>query len=88
MRLRNVSKHKTELNRQRRAENLLEVKAFCEAVGLEYRFMNGDWQVRIEEVFDVYPTNKKFCWLATGEWGIYDDFEELGKIMVDRMLYN
>ncbi len=72
-------------NRWLREKNKPEVLAFCKDMGFSYRWMNGDWQLRIENVIDVYPTRKRFCWLPSGEWGRYTDYEDLGKIMIERL---
>lgn len=64
-----------------RAENTPEIVAFCEDNGLTWRYVAGDWHIRIENVLDVYPTRKRFCWLKTAEWGWYEDYEDLGRIL-------
>lgn len=66
-----------------RKQNIPEIQAFCEDMGFTYRFIAGDWHIRIENVLDVYPTRKRYCWLPTGEWGWYNDYEDLGRIMLE-----
>ncbi len=78
------SKGKRLANARRRAENIPEVVAFCEDAGFEWHYVNGQqWQIRVEQVMDVYPTNKKYCWLPTGTWGSYTDYENLGNIFME-----
>jgi len=71
-------------NRWLRKKNLPTVIAFCEDAGFSYKFIAGDWHIRIENVLDVYPTRKRFFWLPTKEWGWYEDYDDLGKIILER----
>ena len=67
-----------------RAKHLPEVIQFCKDNMFQYKFIDGDWHIRIENVIDVFPTRKRFFWLPTKEWGWYQDYDDLGKIMIER----
>lgn len=75
---------KGDRNRRLRKQNIPEVIQFCDDHEFNYEWMAGDWQLRIEEVIDIYPTRKRFFWLPTKEWGWYKDYDDLGKIMSER----
>lgn len=81
-------RRRSEINKARREANKPEVLAFCEDAGFSYRWMAGDWHMRIENVMDIYPTRKRFFWLPTKEWGEYSNYDDLGKIMIERMETN
>lgn len=72
-------------NRLSRRENTPEVINFCEDNGFSYKWIDGDWQLRIEGVMDVYPGKKRYAWLAKNEWGYYRDYDDLGRIMLEHM---
>jgi hypothetical protein len=72
-------------NRYYRAQNTPEVIQFCNDNGFAHRWVNGDWHLRIEDVIDVYPGRKRFFFLPTKEWGWYQDYEDLGRILVERL---
>lgn len=73
-------------NARLRAEHLPTIKDFCADHDLEYEFVNGyEWHVRIEKVIDVYPTRNKWHWLPTGERGQFKDYDDLGRIFMERM---
>jgi hypothetical protein len=76
-----MTRSKTLANEKARARNLPEIIDFCTEAGLSYRFLTP-YQIRIEEIFDVYPTNKKYCWLPLAEWGFYTDYDGIGAIMI------
>lgn len=72
------------INQQKRKKNLPTIKSFCEDAGFKYEFIHGyEWHIRIENVIDVFPTNKKWHWLPTGARGTYDDYEDLGRIITE-----
>lgn len=73
------------MNRFRRKKNTPEVIEFCEDNDLKYKWINGDWHLRIEGKMDIYPGKKRFFWIPGGEWGFYDDYDDLGRIMIEKM---
>lgn len=68
-----------------RAANLPLIKEFCNELGLEWRFIAGDWHIRIDNKLDVYPTRKRWCWPPTEERGSYNGFEQLQDIYMTRI---
>jgi hypothetical protein len=42
--------------------------------------MAGDWHLRIEGKFDVYPTRKRWHYIPTEARGGFEDYEDLGRI--------
>lgn len=80
-----MSNNRGANNRYYRAKNTPEVIQFCDDHGFKYRWVAGDWQLRIEDVMDIYPGKKRFFWLPDQEWGFYEDYDDLGQIMFDRM---
>ena len=77
--------NKSIRNRHLREQHKPEVLQFCKDMGFSYKWIAGDWHLRIENVLDVYPTRKRYFWLPTKEWGWYEDYEGLGRIMIERM---
>lgn len=75
-------------NAQLRKENIPTIESFCRDLGLTWRFVNGDWHIRIENVLDVYPTRQRYCWLPDQEWGFYGDYDDLGRIFTKHMEAN
>jgi len=73
-------------NKKLREQNKPEIFQFCKDNSFAIRAVAGDWQFRIENVIDVYPTRKRFFWLPTQEWGSYEDYDDLGRIMLERMV--
>lgn len=79
------SRRRSAENWAKRQKNLPTVKAFCEDAGLSYEFIHGfEWHIRIENILDVFPTNKKWHHLPTDERGTYQDYDELGEIILER----
>jgi hypothetical protein len=76
-----MSKAKAAANARARAKNTPEIIDFCTDNGLSYTHINP-YQIRIENILDLYPTTKKYCWLPLQEWGFYTDYDDIGAIMV------
>lgn len=72
-------------NAAQRAKNLPEIILFCNDLGLKYVWKAGNWHMRIEGKFDVYPTRKRYHWLPSGERGHFSDYDELGRIFLELM---
>jgi hypothetical protein len=68
-------------NRAARTRNLVGIKEFIEELGLEYRFLAGDWHMRIENKLDVFPTRQRYHVLSTGERGSFTNSDQLGEIV-------
>lgn len=43
-----------------------------------------DYQFRVNEILDIYPTNKKYHVLETGERGEYQDIYDLVKRVINK----
>lgn len=67
---------KKERLAQQRDQQKCEIIDFVEQHKFECEHLN-DYQIRINGILDVYPTNKKYCVLKTKRWGMYDRVEEL-----------
>lgn len=60
-----------------RANRTRFVREFCTTYGFKLESLNHGYQLRIEDVLDVYPTNGKWHWLLTGERGDWDSVDDL-----------
>lgn len=58
------------------------VKAFCEHHDLKYQVLNSGYQIRIEELVDIYPVRRRWHNIRTGERGEWEGEEDLRKIML------
>lgn len=67
---------------QERKENTDKVISLCESNNLNIRFVT-EYQIRIDHIVDVYPTNKKYCYLKDQLWGNYNREIEI-KEMIDK----
>lgn len=61
------------------------IKEWCEQQGMKYEYLNNGYQIRIEDVIDVYPVRLKWHWLSTGERGQLNYLEELATVMLQRI---
>lgn len=69
-----------------RKKHLPTIQAFCEDADFTYEFVHGyEWHMRIEKILDVFPTRNRWHFLPTGERGSFKDYEELGRILTERM---
>lgn len=59
------------------------VTKFCADNNFRLEFLNQGYQLRIEDCFDVYPTNGRWHWLPTGERGEWDTEKDLRLTMLD-----
>lgn len=59
-----------------------EIEHFCSKNGFSLVPLNNGYQLRIENVIDVYPTNGRWCWLPTGERGGFHTTNDLRKVML------
>lgn len=67
-------------NRRLRRQNVPLIEEFCKELGLNIKYIAGDWHIRIDNKLDVYPTRQRWFWLPTKERGGYKDFEQLQDI--------
>lgn len=63
----------------------LEVERFCSANNFTLTILNNGFQLRIEDMIDIYPVNRKWHWLLSGERGTWQDVDDLRKIMLKRI---
>lgn len=68
---------KQRLVDQREQEKCV-VHDYCEAHEIKVEYIN-DFQWRLNNVLDIYPTAKKFCFLPRKVWGMYSRIEDMGK---------
>lgn len=74
----------TQASKDRRAKNLNQGKCELQDLAEEHNFRIEhitEYQIRVNGVLDVYPTNKKFCNLKTKVWGEYKDVKGLLKVI-------
>lgn len=80
------SRNKGYNNALKRKEHIPIIEAFCKDNGLTYTFIHGyEWHIRIERVLDVFPTRMRWCWLPTQERGTIEDYDDIGRIFMERM---
>jgi hypothetical protein len=73
-------------NAKAREKHIPLIKEFCKDHDLKYKFVNGfEWHIRIEDVLDVFPTRNRWHWLETDERGSFEDYDELGRIFIERI---
>lgn len=58
------------------------VEKFCAKFDMSLNPLNNGYQLRIENVLDVYPTNGRYCILQTGERGGWDTPADLKRLML------
>lgn len=61
------------------------VKRFCDKYHFTLVTLNNGYQLRIENVLDVYPVRGRWCWLPTGERGGWDNANDLRAIMLKHL---
>lgn len=66
-------------------KNTQAIQEFCSKYGFSYRVLNRGYQIRIEEVVDVYPVRMKWHWLSTGDRGEAHSMEHLRKLMLHKL---
>lgn len=64
-------------NAHQRAQHMPLLIEFLENEGLQYRWIAGDWHLRIENVFDVFPTRQRWHYIPDDFRGGYTDYESL-----------
>jgi len=80
-----MGRSKSIRNKINRAKNTPEVIDFCKEAGLKYKWIAGDWHLRIENVMDIYPGKKRYFFLPTQQWGYYEDYDDLGRIYTSKI---
>lgn len=73
-----------EYYRKKRTEM---VEKFCRKADFVLVPLNSGYQLRIENVLDVYPVNGRWCWLPTGERGDWNSINDLRDIMLKHLPY-
>lgn len=69
---------KRERLAEEREKEKCAVHDYCEANGIKMEFIN-DFQIRLNDTLDVYPTAKKYCYLPKPVWGMYTRVEDIVK---------
>ena len=67
-----------------RAQHMPLLLEFLDNEGLRYKWVAGDWHLRIENVFDVFPTSQKWHYIPDDIRGKYTDYESLQKHFMER----
>lgn len=65
-----------------RNEHLKWITSFLDDHDMSYRFLAGDWHMRVENILDIFPTRNRYFFLPTKERGSFDDYDELGEIIL------
>ena len=68
-----------------RAKNNPTIYAFIDDLELEYKWLAGDWHMRIEKKLDVFPTSRKWFNIVTKERGDFRDYDDLGRVFFEQM---
>lgn len=68
-------------DRSRRARTQ-EINNFAHIYDLSVNPMNNGYQLRVEGLVDLYPTNGRYCILQTGERGDWDTANDLRQLML------
>lgn len=71
-----------EFYRKKRTDIVLK---FCKRNDFVLVPLNSGYQLRIENVLDVYPVNGRWCWLPTGERGDWNSYNDLRDIMLKQL---
>lgn len=58
---------------------------FCAQNNFKLDFLNQGYQLRIENVFDFYPTNGRWHFLPTGERGSWHTDNDLKLVMLEML---
>ena len=67
---------------QHRERRTAIVRKFCKRFDIRSHSLNNGYQLRIENVLDVYPTNGRYCILRTNERGDWDTPADLKRLML------
>ena len=62
---------------ERFIQNTKEVTDFAKKHGLQVKPFNNGYQLRLGGVIDIYPVNKRWHYLSTGQRGDYTNISEL-----------
>lgn len=63
-------------------ENNTEMlKRFAINTGTPMQILNNGYQIRIDEVLDVYPVGQKYHIMATGERGEWQTLDDVAKLL-------
>lgn len=65
--------------------NTALVVDFCKQYSLKLDFLNDGYQLRIEDVLDVYPVRERWHWLPDGSRGDWASAEDLRKLMFNKL---
>jgi hypothetical protein len=79
-----MSKNPAVKQRYREARTRM-ITEFCKKYKFQLVSKNQDFQFRIEDVLDVYPTNGRWCWLPTKEWGDFDGEDDLHDVLMSHL---
>lgn len=75
---------KSGVNRYKREMNTPTIIAFLEDLCLEWNYVHGfEWHIRVEDIMDIFPTNRKYHLLKNDERGTFNDYEGLGQIFTN-----
>ena len=75
---------RTEAQRRRFIDEKEKIKHFCIVHHLALHELGRGYQLRIGGVIDIYPVNKRWHYLKTGQRGSYDDINDLDLSIFNR----
>ncbi len=67
--------------KEQRDKSIEELFDLCTEHNMTIEDVNNDYQLRINGVMDVYPTNRKYCLIKKQRWGQYNRTEDLLEII-------
>lgn len=73
------------VKRQNYLKNHTIIAEFCDKNNIEYVTYNNGFQVRLEDILDLYPVSGRWHKLSNGQRGDWEDEEDLRKIMLEAM---
>ena len=65
--------------------NKRAIVAFCEEFNIDSVEYNDGYQIRLEEVLDLYPVRGRWHNIKTGERGDWSGYKDLRRVMVEAL---
>jgi hypothetical protein len=75
----------SEYKAQQMQRNSKLVKQFCDKYGFQMTLLNHGYQIRIEEIFDVYPVRQRWHFLVDGTRGTWTNIPDLRRVMLRKL---
>lgn len=58
-------------------ENTEIIEEFCAKHNLSLKYLNNGYQLRVNDVIDLYPVRQKWHYIKTGQRGTWEDINDL-----------